>query len=384
MSRHQDNIDSRLSELGFEAAAAPDQAIAKLRELRGQPGVTDAAIAAALGRVSSPEAAQMLSEIETGATGVLRREVRRALFKLRERGFTPRPASVATRAVSEAAPAGLSAVISPIDPEGARIVWLIKERPQSGVTRLFGLASEAEGLVGATVANSSRRELRDDRADFERRAGAKLIDADWRLADFILCEAYRNTPEARRAKVGNFLTLRSELIASPPAADFVHPIYAELGVEQPPTPSLDLLKEPEIAQWQLASAQMRALADEVHELQESPLVLNRLQQEERIGAVVGRAIAVLASSAAIRRRLEDTAYYLARTGRKPAAQSAAAAAALMRDGADLASVPFFQALVRSRLGAAMAEQQERAREEPRLIVTPAEAMRSMQQRGPRR
>jgi hypothetical protein len=68
-----------------------------------------------------------------------------------------------------------------------------------------------------------------------------------------------------------------------------------------------------------------------------------------------------------------------RSGRREAAGWAAAAAARIRDRADLGHVPFFQALIRAQLGAVIAEQQEHEREEPRLIMTPAEAMRAQQQ-----
>ena len=53
---------------------------------------------------------------------------------------------------------------------------------------------------------------------------------------------------------------------------------------------------------------------------------------------------------------------------------AAAAAAKIRDGADLKKVPFFRSLVQTQLGAMMAQEAERKREEPRLIMTPAEAL----------
>ncbi len=55
------------------------------------------------------------------------------------------------------------------------------------------------------------------------------------------------------------------------------------------------------------------------------------------------------------------------------------------DGAVASRSPFFQALIRAQLGAVFAEEQEREREEPRLIMTPAEAMRAQQQQArPRR
>ena len=74
---------------------------------------------------------------------------------------------------------------------------------------------------------------------------------DWRVADFIACEAWRNTPDSRRGQVGNFLTLRSELIASPPPTELLHPIYAELAAETAAEPSVELLKEPELLEWRL-------------------------------------------------------------------------------------------------------------------------------------
>jgi hypothetical protein len=81
----------------------------------------------------------------------------------------------------------------------------------------------------------------------------------------------------------------------------------------------------------------------------------------------------------LRRRLEDTGLYLAKTGRRQQAGWAAAAAAKIRDGADLRKVPFFRSMVKTQLGAMMAQEAERKREEPRLIMTPAEAIRAQEE-----
>ena len=80
----------------------------------------------------------------------------------------------------------------------------------------------------------------------------------------------------------------------------------------------------------------------------------------------------------LRRHLEDTGYFFARTGKRAQAGWAAAAAAKLRDGTDLRHVAFFQIFMRTQLGAILAEQQEQAQQEPRLIMTPAEAMRARQ------
>jgi hypothetical protein len=106
-----------------------------------------------------------------------------------------------------------------------------------------------------------------------------------------------------------------------------------------------------------------------------------MQQEERVRTVIEHATDNLLKDALatrLRRHLEDTAYFYAHSGKATEAGWAAAAAARLRDHADLKRSPFFEAFMRAQLGAVLAEQQEEMRDEPRLIMTPAEMMRARQ------
>jgi hypothetical protein len=380
--------DARLIEAGFDPALAPVDAIAKLRELRWKPGVGDTAIARALGNIADAGAAAMLVEMEAGAAGAIRREVRRALYKLKQHGIDA-PAATAPAATAihdSAADKETAAMFSPIDGEGARIVWIVKPRMQGGLIRMWALISEQEGLVGAQNTHLSRRELKSERDELERRAQVKLVDGDWRVADFIACEAWRSTPESRRGQVGNFLALRSELIASPPPTELVHPVYTELAAEAAGEPSVELLKEPELLEWRLPDAILKPYVDEINQAGESVIVLSPVHKQERVNAVIERATAELLSGDSgrrIQRRLEDIAYYIARVGRRTQAGWATAAAARLRDGVDVTKVLFFQAFIRTQLGTVAAAEQQKAEEEPRLIMTPAEAMRAREAREAR-
>jgi hypothetical protein len=335
-----------------------------------------------LGGIADSAAVAMLLEMETGASGPLRREIRRSLFRLGQHGFRA-PERVAGEAPAQkattTAASALTAMLSPIDNEGARIVWIIKPRMQGGVLRLWALVSDAEGLVGAQNTGLSRR-CNSSRSDLSsRRAQMKLVEADWRLADFILCEAYRNTPAARRGIVGNFLAIRAELIGTPPPAEIDHPIYTELAAESAAEPSLELLKEPEMLEWRLPDASIKPYVEEIGKVGESLIVVSPMHQQERINAIIERAASELLagdSGMRMRRRLEDMAYYMMREGRRTQAGWAAAAAAKLRDGADLSHDPLFQAFIRTQLGTVAAAEQQKASEEPRLIMTPAEAMRA--------
>jgi hypothetical protein len=377
--------DAQLREAGFDPATAPNDAIAKLETLRSAAGVSAAAIARALSKIATAESAAMLTRMESQAAGAARREIRRALFKLRQRGIAApaavSPATPPDTAAIGASELGLTALLSPIDADGARVVWIMKARLGAGLKRLWALVSERDGLFGISLTAVTRKELRSEQADLERRAGIKMIDADWHLADFILSDAFHRTPEAQRGEVRNFFAYRTELIAQSPQVEFAHPVYAEFAAALAQEPPADLMKEPEVAAWTIAPEVVKPYADEAAGLRNSVIVLNRMQQEERVVTIVERAIADLlggATGTRLRRHLEDTAYYFARTGRRDQAAAITAAAARLRDGADLKRVPFFQAFMRAQLGAIIAEEEQHQREEPRLIMTPAEAMRAQQ------
>jgi hypothetical protein len=370
---------SQLRELGFDPSAPPAEAVAKLASLR--TSANDIAIARALGQIAAPEAAAMLTEMEIGTSGGLRREIRRALFRLRQHGIEA--PVIAQSGANVTRPAedvtGLSGMMSIVDAEASRIVWMVKSRTGGGLKRLWTLVSEKEGLVAVTAESLSRKELRSDRAEVEQRAHAPMIEADWRLVDFIMCEAYRRTSGERRGRVGNFLSLRAEMVETAPPAEFRHPIYDEFAAEAAADPTPDLMDEPDIAAYKLPLDAIKPFADEMVQLQESTLVLNRMVQEERVNAVLERAIEQLLTgdlAYRLRRRLEDTAYYFARTGKRKQAAWAVAAAAKLRDQADLKRLAFFQLFMRAQLGALLAEQEEKQQEEPRLIMTPAEIMRA--------
>ena len=166
----------------------------------------------------------------------------------------------------------------------------------------------------------------------------------------------------------------------------MHPVYSELAAEAAGEPSVELLKEPELLEWRLPDALIKPYVDEIGSAGESVIVLSPVHKQERINAVIDRAVAeILAGDNArrVRRRLEDIAYYMARDKRRAQAGWAAAAAARLRDGIDVTKNLFFQALIRTQLGTLAAAEQQKAAEEPRLIMTPAEAMRAREAREAR-
>ena len=164
--------ETRLHELGFDPAAPIPDRIAKLRELRGKSGASDLAIARALGDINDNAAGDLLVEMEAEATGAMRREIRRAIYKLRQHGIEVRELEAEHKAPAAApAESGLTALMSPLDPEGAQIVWMIRARARGGIVRLWGLVSETQGLAGVQNHALNRRELKTQQEELEAAGG---------------------------------------------------------------------------------------------------------------------------------------------------------------------------------------------------------------------
>jgi hypothetical protein len=113
-----------------------------------------------------------------------------------------------------------------------------------------------------------------------------------------------------------------------------HPVYELLGAgdfrEGPwREQSRRLLEEPELRYWVITDEWVQDCLAALHEAQSSPLILNQVQKEERLAAVVRDAVKTLCAGdrgRAFKRRMEDMALYFAKTERSEKARLALAVA----------------------------------------------------------
>ena len=112
-------------------------------------------------------------------------------------------------------------------------------------------------------------------------------------------------------------------------------------------------------------------------MRDSPLVLNRMQQEERLQAVLVRAAADALSAGGGGASPRGHRLRARRDGprRRPRARRSPSAHAL-RAGRGLDDVPLLRALVQQGIGTILASEQSRHQEERRgsLVLTPGEAL----------
>jgi hypothetical protein len=380
-----------LARLGLDREELLAGRIAEGRLAELIAGPDGAALAAALGELASPAVAATLVALEPHAgEREARREIRRALYRLRQRGVpTPVRAMEATPATrGEAAPAA-EGLVSHVDGRGDRLVWIIRPLPGGGSLLVAAQVNEPAGLRDLQVAEVGRKQIRAARRHLETDAKLRLVPADWRTLDALLVEAQGRSGGDERQR--DYLRVRPRLTREA-AREPAEPVSSR--VERPgldeaaglAASSAALLDEPEFAGWLPEPAALAPVVDEIAAIRESPILLSPVQQRERVGEILRRAAATLFPPAVLARRLEATAYVLAETGRAAAARLALALAVRLRARPEDADTPFTAALVEHAVGSVLTTETTRHQEERRdsLVMTPGEFLKARSSARPPR
>jgi hypothetical protein len=382
VSARRDAALATLHRLGLasDVAAAADLPETTLDPVLDGPDA--AAIVEALGEVGGAAAASTLARRASGdAPRALRKTLRRALFRLQQRGV-PVPAEEAPSVPVSVAGPDLEGLVSAFDGNGDRLIWLARPRAGGGTLLLAAEVNEPDGLRDVRLAEVSRKELRALRERLQKQSGLRLVAAPWALLDALIVEGHeRAAAQGTSDRSRDYLRLRPELVHAAP----VSPAEPRSALAPPPSdddqPALvagsgELVTLPELRTWWPRPDTAAPFIEEIAALRDSPIVLNRMQQDERLRAVLARAATALYPPQVVARRLEGTAYVLAETGRAAAARTALAAAAALRAGTGADDVPLLRALVHQGLGTILASEQTRREEERRgsLVLTPGEAL----------
>lgn len=366
--------ERRLTEWGVAADAPPETLAATL----GRDVAADIAIAHRLGALPSEASAHALQALEREAADKrVRKEAKRALYRLQQRGVAVAAPSPAPAPAPVLGPA-IEGYVSPIDGRGDQLVWLVK--PQAGgVAHLFAVINDPEGLREVALHATTRKAIRELRDALEAKHELRLAAIDWRHADFLIQRAFAWARAANARMQGDYPGLRAQLTGLAPAETSpLPPPAGALAVD--PAATAELLTEPELRTWFRPIEELAPFLEELAAAQDSPLVLNEAQQQERFVAVVGRAVDETFGGAhrdVWERRLTEMARYFAATRRPERAAQAAAVATALAAGRPPREIAFCDQLVRASIALFMraAAEQEAERAKSSLIVTPQQAMR---------
>jgi hypothetical protein len=349
-------------------AVAPDR-LAKI--LSGDATIA-AALAGLLGEVPRPEHAALLAAAEAHTHGAMRREIRRALFRLQRAGIEPPTSIDVAPPAEQLAVVEVEGWLSHVDGRGDCLMWLTRPAP-AGLHLLSARLNDRTGLGDLGLYEISRRQLRMQRQDLADRHGIRMTRVEWRYIDARLAAAR----DARKAGAPSYASLRTRLTDDPPGSTDV-PIYRHIPRESIDTAlveaSTELLEAPELRSWLPAVTELEAYAREILDAQASPLVLSRHQQDDRMAGIVTRATTELYPVDMIGGRLEAMAYYFWASGRERSARIALAVVEALRSGTTPHAVPLLATLVRQTLLAVYTALRTQTEEQQRtsVIVRPGQ------------
>ncbi len=311
------------------------------------------------------------------------KDARRALYRFSQRGIVPPPAPAepASKPRWAAAPT-FEGWLSGIDGRGDRLVWLVRPQPGGGLLVMTAILNEPGGLRDVTLAELPRKSLRRMHDDLRARHSVRMVEADGAYCDALLAEGWERVRAAGHAEaVGRYPTLRARMTTAEPAA-LDPPLITRVAGPASTDPAVladgvRLLDEIELYTWIPGRETLAPHLAAITAARESPIVLSRPQQEERVqAALVETRHALFGGDRApvYRRRLEEMAYVLYASGRRELAAAAAATAAALARGDD--GTPFFTELLRRAVSGLLVEDEAKARAEAEgsVLVRPGGAV----------
>ncbi len=340
------------------------------------------AVANVLGRIRDASSVEALKGLEPRAGHKeVRREIRRSLFKLAQAGLGAAESEAsqgeATGTTFSLAPE-IEGYLSSVTGAGSRMVILA--RPQlGGLMVLQAAVNDRRGLerLGGTVIR--RKELRQMMEEMKAQVGVSVTPVPWEYADWLVHDAYQKVKDTPGEGVADYPVLRSRLATAKPA-ERAHPVFDAMNAEGIEATSLSevsdkLLEEPELRTWFVEKELMEPYLQRLDETEQSRIVLNPMQKEERFRGVLREAVQGLflgdETAPVFEARLEDAAYHLHASGLEDQARQVLRIALAIRDR-DLGSlgVPLLETLVMRSVGLYKEQEKQEAAEEPSLIVKP--------------
>ena len=381
---HEEAIRRGIEQLRQSGLAIDDASPALIPRLRGQMDKgKDAALAAvfALGKISDIAAVEALKFIERENTDKeIGREIKRSYFKLAQRGLAvPKDQPVeATATAFFAHPPNIEAYVSSVDGGGGRLVWIARVQPTHGLQLIQAMLGDREGLLRIGSTQLRRKDLRKMADEIKRQHEVTMISVPWEYADQILYEGYERAKARGRSGLEDFHELRAIINTGKPKEQ-PHPIYRRLQRDEVRSgawreQSRRLLDEPELRYWVLTDEWLQASLPQIEEAQESRLVLNPVQKEERLAAIVRDAVKTLCSGdngRMFQRRMEDMALYFLETNRADLANLSLAVGLQAGEGdPGPFDVSFLTGLVQKSFAFFLSEQKAEKEEDISLIVRP--------------
>jgi len=361
----------------------PEEEIAQtlLPILEKEPGTAGRMIEE-LSKIPSLEIARVLQGLlEISDDKKIRKIIKRSLYRLKSKGITveevwPEKGGPVFRPLQAEPPTGFG---GPYDYLGKRLLNLIVPHIGRGLTVMQGIVNDTEGVVDFSGGEMARKGFRVFFEEVQKRGPFPLVEMEPSYVAFLFAEACQLTIEKGKTLPLDYIRLKGE-IESVKKKSEKPLIYSYIMMDEIEADDLvlkrggDLLKTDLFSDWEIEEKEIRPYADEVWEAEESKLILNRAQKRARFQDIYQRALYDLFPEerrSLYRRRMEEMAYYLFKSGKEEEAKVSLAVAIDLKKPPNLIQPnPFLFQLVVQSIFDLLSEAYEEKMEESSFIIKP--------------
>jgi len=337
----------------------------------------------ALARIPAPETAQLLIGMmaEADEKQVIK-SIKRTLYKLKQKGVKwEEKAQKKEPILKPPKPAEPQGYLGSIDATGSRIIVIGKPQPLRGLLVIFSIVNDLEGIQQFNLKEFSKKSFNEFMKGSLASAEFPIVTAPGAYCIHLLKESASLTQGLSKPLPQGYHDAERE--CKDIVWDYPAPLIYQYIKEDEVEDSAHLLKDSinlhkimPFSTWHLAAPEVQKYATRITETQQSKIVLRPDQKEARLNAIYRDALEELFPEEKRflwKRRLEEVAYILLKTGKEDEARASLSAAIdLNNPFSPIKPNPFIWNLLLKSIYILIEEDHEKKEEEKKtsLIVTP--------------
>jgi hypothetical protein len=319
----------------------------------------------------------LLEVDERNLPKVAKKALRRAQHRLRSRGLAvDRPGAEKVVATLGRVEDELGvAVLTPVDPRGIRVAYLVEGNPSGGARVFEVMLDEERGIVGFEAFNTGRSKARRFVRELLQRDRRPPVEAPPDAVRTLIARVAGYQRSNRPAPRG-FSEWRSRVANAPEGTLTPGEAVREVLGEVDPgcvAHAAELIRQRELGPWPPDTPALQSTAEKIVEIEKSDLVLSASARREQADRIIDEALAeifVAPFAPRCAERFEEMGYVYWKWGRDDDARACLAAADAFRRPKP-AEEPLARVMLEVLLAPVLGGLQEEAsEEEDSLIVKP--------------
>ena len=392
-NRKEPTIDSKCGEKAEqiirEIETAQNQKLAveeifiKISEYITQEPCLTTHVIEGLAKIPSTETAHLLmGMMEKMDEKQVIKSIKRTLYKLKQKGVKwEKKAPNDEPILKPPKPAEPLGYLGSIDATGSRIIVIGKPQPLRGLLVIFSIVNDLEGIQEFNLKGFSKKSFNEFIKDSLASAEFPIVTAPGAYCIHLLKEAASLTQSLLKPLPQGYHDAERE--CKDIVWDYPAPLIYQYIKEDEVIDSAHLLKDSinlhkimPFATWHIAAPEVQKYATLITETQQSKIVLRPDQKEARLNAIYRGALEDLFPEEKRflwKRRLEEVAYVLLKTGKENEARASLSAAIdLNNPFSAIEPNPFIWNLLLKSIYSLVQVDHEKQEEEKKtsLIVTP--------------